>query len=113
VLILRGFTGQSFYRFPDTGQLLATKKLELDEIDSWSPRLVGNSRMVNADVQPKRNGKLGSVPIFRFRSAFPIFDSTTGRMTEVVTWMDYGTVGCFDGNRLTVIRQADGADDST
>ena len=106
VLVLRGFSSQSFYRVSDTGELLETKKLEPDEIDFWSPRLVGNSLMVEADVRPERIGKLGSIPVVRFRSAFPIFDPTTGRMTEVMTWMDYGTVGCFDGTRLTVFKQS-------
>jgi hypothetical protein len=114
VLVFRGFSSQTFYRFSDAGELLEAKKLEEDGIDFWSPRLIGNSLMVSADVRPEKIGKLGSIPVVRYRSAFPIFDLTTGRMTEVMTWMDYGSVGCFDGTRLTVFKQADSnADDST
>jgi hypothetical protein len=114
LLVFRGFSSQSFYRFSDSGELLEAKKLEQDGIEFWSPRLIGNSLMVRADVHPEKIGKLGSIPVVRFRSAFPIFDLATGKMLEVMTWMDYGSVGCFDGTHLTVLKQANSdSDDST
>ena len=114
LLVFRGFTDQSVYSFSVTGQLLGTTKLHPGGIDFWAPRLVGDSLFVHADVSPEKLGMSGSIPVVRLRSAFPVFDLKTGGITEVMTWMDYGSVGCFDGTHLLLLKQANGdSDDST
>jgi len=105
VLVFRGFSGQLLYRFSETGKLLESKRLHPDGIDFASPRLIGNSLLVNADVPDEKIGDLDGIPIVRSRSAFPIFDLKTGKMTEVLTWMDQGTVGCFNGTRLLIFKE--------
>jgi hypothetical protein len=112
VLVFRGFSNQPLYRISETGELLETTKLQPDWVEFWSPRLFGNSLLVSAGVDPEKIGDLGGIPIVRPRSAFPIFDLKTGQITEVLTWMDYGTVGCFDGNQLLVVKQGVSGDDT-
>lgn len=108
VLVFRGFSSQPFYRISETGSLIEWKKLQPDGVEFWSPRLIGDSLLVTAGVSPEKTGDLGGIPIVRYRSAFPIFDLKTGQITEVLTWMDQGTVGCYDGTRLLVFKQDDG-----
>jgi hypothetical protein len=88
VLVFRGFSGQLLYRFSETGKLLESKRLHPDGIDFASPRLIGNSLLVNADVPDEKIGDLDGIP-----------------MTEVLTWMDQGTVGCFNGTRLLIFKE--------
>jgi len=104
-LLFRGFSSQPLYRFSVDGELIETIKLRPDEIDFWSPRLVGNSLLVEADVEPEKLGMFGAIPVVRHRSAYPIFDLKTGNMVEVMTWRDSATVACFDGHRLIAIQQ--------
>lgn len=114
LLVFRGFTDQSVYSFSAMGQLLETTKLHPDGIDFWSPRLVGGSLFVQAEAPPEKLGMSGGVPIVRLRSAFPVFDLKTGNITEVMTWMDYGSAACFDGTRLLFLKREDSyTDDST
>jgi hypothetical protein len=107
VVVLRGFSNQPFYRFSGTGELLETTKLRPDGIEFWSPRLVGDSLFVSAGVEDEKIGDMGGIPIVRPRSAFSIFDLKTGQITEVLTWMDHGIVGCFNGKHLLIVKQGD------
>lgn len=105
LLLLRGFSNQPIYRFSETGQLLLTTKLQPDGIDFWSPLLVGSQLFVKADVFPEKPIDNGEIPVVRFRSLFPVFDLRTGEITEVRTWMDYGTVACFMGAEILVFQE--------
>jgi hypothetical protein len=113
LLVFRGFTTQSLYTFSDAGDLLATTKLNPDGVDFWSPRLNGNSLFVQGDVQPEQIGIADGVPVHRLRSAFPIFDLTKGRITEVLTWMDSGTAACFDGSHVIVLQEVETGEGAT
>ncbi len=108
VLVLRGFTSQLLYRFSETGELMETKKLQPDGMDFATPRLAGNMMLVHIGVPDEKIAQLGETPILRSRgSAYPIFDLTTGAITEVLTWKDEGAVSCFNGNHLVIFSYGD------
>ncbi len=107
ILLFRGFSNQPIYRFSLTGKLKQTIKLQPNGIDFWSPRLLGDDLFVQAAIEPEKLG-VGSgipgVPLVRKRSVFPVFDLKTGKIIQVMTWMDDGTVGCFNGTRLLIVK---------
>jgi hypothetical protein len=107
VLVFRGFSSQLLYRFSETGELLKTEKLRPDGVDFWSPHLVGDSLFFYVDLPPDKIADLGGIPLIRKRSAFPVFDLKTGKITEILTWTDQGAVGCFNGSRLLIIQEDD------